>query len=132
MTTKKNIHWAIEDKKADEKDLPHVYAGKRKNGRKWKYLVDVDGIYIDNREKRRISEEGASKIFEKARELDEEAQTPDSARYHSDREEIWEWEKNRSQKVFCIVMREKEDAIKLADYIAEVIEEEFNEDLSST
>lgn len=120
------VYWAIEDKVADEKKIPHVYVGTRKNGRKWKWIVDVDGIYIDLGGKQKISEEGISKIFDKARELDSEAQTPDSAKWHSDREEIWSMEKSRSQSIFRLLMRNKSDAIELADYIAKVIEEEFD------
>lgn len=121
-------YWAIEDSKADELDIPHVYVGNRKNGRKWKWLVDVDSIYIDEREKDNISESGIKKIFEKAREIDREAQTPDSARYYSDREEYWSIEKNRSMGVFRLVMRDKEDAIQLADFIADIIKQEFIEE----
>lgn len=125
------VYWGIKDSLAEEKNVPHVYVGERSNGRKWKWFVDVDSIYIDDRDKVKISEDGVSDIFDKARELDEEAQTPDSARHYSDREEIWELEKNRSQGIFRLVLRDKESAKDLADFIAKVIEKEFKMKVSA-
>lgn len=124
------VYWSVEDSLAEEKDVPHVYVGKRSKGRKWKWFVDVDSIYIDDRDKEKISENGIIRIFDKARELDKEAQTPDSARHYNDRENIWELEKNRSQGIFRLVLRDKESAIELADFIAKIIEEEFQVEVS--
>jgi hypothetical protein len=121
------VYWSIKDDEANEKDIPHVYVGNRENGKKWKWIVDVDSIYIDNREKKQISDSGISKIFEKARDIDSEAQTPGSARNYSKRQEIWDLEKSHSQGVFRLVMRNKEDAILLADFISEVILDEFSD-----
>lgn len=125
------VYWSIEDGLADQKDVPHVYVGERSKGRKWKWFVDVDSIYIDDRDKDKISKDGVVRIFEKARQLDRKAQTPDSARHFNDRDEIWELEKNRSQGIFRLVLREKESAKELADFIAKVIEEEFEMQVSA-
>lgn len=124
-------YWAIEDKVADRKDVPHVCVQTRKNAKKWKWIIDVDSIYIDNRKKDKISKNGIRKIFEKAREIDSEAQTPDSARYYSDRQNIWESSKGHAPGIFQLVIRDKNDAVEIADYIAETIEEEFNVEVQS-
>lgn len=116
---------------ANSKDIPSIYVTDRSRGRKWKWIVDIDSIWIDERDKDQFSESAVKEIHEKARELDSEAQTPDSAKFYSDREEIWNLSKSHSQGIFRLVFREKEVAIKLADFVAEMVEEEFDVEVSA-
>ena len=119
------VYWAVESDVADERDIPQVYVAERSNGRKWKYFVDVDSIFIDDRDKDKFSQGSIEAIHDKARKLDSEAQTPQSARFYSDRDEIWNLSKSTSQGIFRIFFREKSDAVELADFIAELIDDEF-------
>src|SRR6056297_912477 len=101
------VYWAVESDVADQQDIPQVYVAERSNGRKWKYFVDVDSIFIDDRDKDKFSQGSIEAIHDKARELDSEAQTPQSTRFSIGRDEIWNISKSTSQGIFRIFFREK-------------------------
>lgn len=123
-----SLEYAIDSTVADDQNIPQVYVDSRKNARKWKWFVDVDSIYIDHGEKDKISKKGISRIFSKAREIDSEAQTENSALNYCKKEEYWQSSKNRSQGIFRLLFRQKSGAFEMKNFVAEVIEEEFDVD----
>lgn len=115
-------HRAVSVEAAELKQIPEVKVHNRKNARKYKFVLDVDSVWIDRENERQFSEQAMREIHDFARELDPECQTPPPW----NDEEAWQLRKEREQGIFQIHFSDKQAAIDAADKVAEIAEEEFS------
>jgi len=115
-------HRAVSVEAAKLKQMPEVKVHNRKNARKYKFVLDVDSVWIDLGNGKQFSQPSVEEIHEFARELDPECQRPPPW----NDEEAWERRKEREHGIFQIHFTDKQAAIDAADRVAEIAEEEFS------